>query len=83
MDVEVRPEGPSVNRLGREAGIKLTAESSAEGAAHQDRVPRLRCSFSLHSHPGLTAGAMHWRPFGPPDADRGVRSNRPLRATSV
>jgi hypothetical protein len=62
-----RPEGPEANRPGRKAGNKVACEMSAEGAAHNEI---LECrAFSAHSvvylFPGLTAGPISFRPFGP------------------
>jgi hypothetical protein len=62
-----RPEGPKVNRPGRKAGNKAACEMRAEGAAHNE-ILEYR-AFSAHSvvrlFPGLTAGPINFRPFGP------------------
>jgi len=73
----VRPEGPQVNRPGRKAGMNEGGTMSAESAARsimrilQTRVfalpyvSHLRRSLFEQSYPGLTAGPIHLRPFGP------------------
>jgi hypothetical protein len=62
-----RPEGPEVNRPGREAGNIVACEMSAEGVAHNEILRRR--AFSAHSvvylFPGLTAGPINFQPFGP------------------
>jgi hypothetical protein len=61
-----RPEGPEVNRPGREAGNKVACEMSAEGAAHNEI---LECrAFSAHSFvclfPALRPGLLTSGPSG-------------------
>jgi hypothetical protein len=65
--VILRPEEPVMNRPSRKAGIGIAERWSAEGAAPEIlRAPRLRRSiFHPELDPGLTAGPMNWRPFGP------------------
>ena len=62
----LRPKGPPGNSPGRQAGVKDMTKFSAEGAALTAlMVPHLRRSISLQSNPGLTAGPIAFRPFGP------------------
>jgi hypothetical protein len=62
----IRPEGPAENSPGREAGVKDNAKLSTEGAAlRYPSVPRLQRSFFWQPYPGLTAGPILCRPFGP------------------
>jgi hypothetical protein len=64
---DFRPEGPTDNRPGRKAGIELLMCMSAEGAARND-ISECR-AFSayclVHLYPGLTAGPIICRAFGP------------------
>ncbi len=59
----MRPEGPPVNRPGRQAGIRLLVTMSAEGEALYDAISFECRAFSAHSieiaNPGLAAEAIH------------------------
>jgi hypothetical protein len=61
----MRPEGPSVARPGRQAGMGGGHETSAEGAALNDLLLVECRAFGANAaeifDPGLTAGASHWR----------------------
>jgi len=62
----LRPEGPPVNSPGRQAGVKDMTKLSTEGAAREaPMVPRLQRSIASQVYPGLTAGPIAFRPFGP------------------
>jgi hypothetical protein len=66
----MRPKGPAVRSPGRKAGVQRSLAPSAEGAALSynqiELVSHLRrSSSSSNLDPGLTAGPIHWRPFGP------------------
>ena len=63
-----------MNRAGRQAGIDIAEGVSAEGAT-QAVVPRLQRSFVYDPLPGLTAGPIHWRPFGPIAACHNIMRN--------
>jgi hypothetical protein len=66
-----------VNRPGRQAGIKWLSEMSAEGATLCRRFnPILVYPIP---HPGLTAGPIHFRPFGPPLTKNPVPAHRSLK----
>ena len=62
-----RPEGPIVNRPGRQAGNKIEEIMSAKGAA----LPTLAGAGpsglipGISVHPELTLGAIHCRRFAP------------------
>ena len=59
----MRPEGPPLNRPGRQAGIGLLVTMSTEGAALDNAISFECRAFSAHSieiaNPGLAAGAIH------------------------
>ena len=56
------PEGPEVNRPGRQAEISIAQEESAEGAAFDEELFHKFRAFSVHSieiaNHGLTAAAI-------------------------
>ncbi len=58
----MRPEGPEVNRPGRQAGISIAQVESAEGAALDEELFHKCRAFSAHSieiaNHGLTAAAI-------------------------
>ena len=55
-----------MNSPGRQAGVKDMTKLSAEGAAREaPMVPRLQRSIASQAYPGLTAGPIAFRPFGP------------------
>jgi hypothetical protein len=56
--LQSRPEGPSVNKPDRQVGRIIRIYKAS-------RVPHLRCSLFVRSYPGLTAGPIHCRSFGP------------------
>jgi len=74
----MRPEGPAKNRPGRKAGIRLFKQRAPKVRHSQGNANTRVCNkphyglcraFSAHrfslTHPGLTAGPIHLRPFGP------------------
>ena len=62
----VRPEGPKGNRPGRQAGIGLGSNRALKARHHWRFTCRTFGALFRHIlYPGLTAGAIHWRPFGP------------------
>jgi hypothetical protein len=61
-----RREAPAESSPGRQAGVKDMTKLSAEGAAREaPMVPRLQRSIASQAYPGLTAGPIAFRPFGP------------------
>ena len=55
-----------MNSPGRQAGVKDMTKLSTEGAAREaPMVPRLQRSIASQVYPGLTAGPIAFRPFGP------------------
>jgi hypothetical protein len=59
-------EEATENSPGRQAGVKDMTKLSAEGAAREaPMVPRLQRSIASQDYPGLTAGPIAFRPFGP------------------
>ena len=62
----LRPEGPKGNRPGRKAGIRLRSDRALKARHHWRFTCRaFGAQFRHILYPGLTAGAIHWRPFGP------------------
>ena len=59
--VKQRPEGPTENSPGREAGERDENVEHRRCGTCSAVVPRLRRSISPQSYPGLTAG-LHCRP---------------------
>ena len=65
----IRPEGPAENRPGRKPGVYDGVMSSPEGATQNPWAAWVWCRpFRAHHlltlNPGLTPGAIDWRPFG-------------------
>jgi hypothetical protein len=64
LDLEARRA--TSRSLGREAGVKTRMLMSTEGAAHQASLCRaFGARVTCGSVPGLTAGPIHCRSFGP------------------
>jgi hypothetical protein len=62
--LQLRPEGPTVNSTERPLGVGAENIGGPKGR-HKTQVPHLRCSLFVQSYPGLTAGPINCRSFGP------------------
>ena len=63
----LRREAPAVNSPERQLAVGMKNRWGPKGRNidKMPDVPRLLRSFYIRSHPGLTAGPIHCRPFGP------------------
>ncbi len=79
-----RPEGPAGNSPERQLGVEWSLEMRPEGPAQSIiEVPRLRRSLTFDPVPGLTAGPIICRPFGPSGLDYDAQSSMTLRASTM